>query len=102
MAFCTVLGFRGPFLGALCSLILFSSCESPPTATRPPVLTVFQSSVSIGDPHIASDSADRLGILFSIYEALVKLDEEGRYQPSLAERWEVGKDAGTWTASVQR
>ena len=89
--------FRSPFLGALFSLILFSSCQSPPTATRPPVLTVFQSSVSIGDPHIASDSADRLGILFSVYEALVKLDEEGRYQPSLAERWEVGEDASTWT-----
>jgi peptide/nickel transport system substrate-binding protein len=56
-----------------------------------------QSSVSIGDPHIASDASDRLGIVFSIYEALVKLDEDGEYRPSLAERWEAGEDARTWT-----
>jgi peptide/nickel transport system substrate-binding protein len=61
------------------------------------VLTVLQSSVSIGDPHIASDSANRLSILFNIYEALVKLDEEGTYQPSLAETWEVAEDGRTWT-----
>ena len=61
------------------------------------MLTVVQSSVSIGDPHIASDSADRRGILFTIYEALVKLDAEGRYQPSLAATWEVAEDARTWT-----
>jgi peptide/nickel transport system substrate-binding protein len=53
--------------------------------------------VSIGDPHITSDSTNRLSIIFSIYEALVKLDEDGRYQPGLAERWEVGDDGRTWT-----
>jgi len=56
-----------------------------------------QSSVSIGDPHIASDASNRLGIVFSIYEALVKLDEEGHYQPALAQRWDVEDDARTWT-----
>jgi peptide/nickel transport system substrate-binding protein len=66
-------------------------------ATQQPVVTVLQSSVSIGDPHIASDSSNRLSILFSIYEALVKLDEVGNYQPSLAEGWEVGEDARSWT-----
>jgi peptide/nickel transport system substrate-binding protein len=66
-------------------------------ATEQPVVTVLQSSVSIGDPHIASDSSNRLSILFSIYEALVKLDEVGNYQPSLAEGWEVGEDARSWT-----
>ena len=78
-------------LGWLLPAILLSSCGSPN------VLTVVQSSVSIGDPHIASDASDRLGIVFSIYEALVKLDEDGEYRPSLAERWEVGEDARTWT-----
>jgi peptide/nickel transport system substrate-binding protein len=53
--------------------------------------------VSLGDPHIASDSSNRLSILFSVYEALVKLDEGGDYQPALAERWEVTEDARTWT-----
>ncbi len=61
------------------------------------MLTVVQSSVSIGDPHIASDSSNRLGLIRTIYEALVMLDDAGDYQPSLAERWEVTDDARTWT-----
>jgi peptide/nickel transport system substrate-binding protein len=63
----------------------------------PERIRVVQSSVSIGDPHITSDSTNRLSIIFSIYEALVKLDSQGRYQPGLAERWEVGEDSRTWT-----
>ena len=84
------------FASAL-TLVLFSSCGSPPSTAERPALTVFQSSVAIGDPHIASDSSNRLSILFSVYEALVRLDEVGGYQPALAERWEVTEDARTWT-----
>jgi peptide/nickel transport system substrate-binding protein len=36
-------------------------------------------------------------MLFSIYEALVKLDDEGTLQPGLADRWQVGEDGRTWT-----
>ena len=85
------------FLGVALPLMLVSSCGPPPETSHQSVLTVLQSSVSIGDPHIASDSGNRLSILFSIYEALVRLDEDGDVQPSLAERWEVGEDARSWT-----
>jgi peptide/nickel transport system substrate-binding protein len=78
-------------------LFLSTSCEAPPAAAPSPVLTVMQTSVSIGDPHIASDSSNRLSLLFTIYEALVKLDEEGNVQPGLAERWDVGEDSRSWT-----
>ena len=88
---------RGSFLNLFLLAIVSTSCGSPPAASRPDVLTVMQSSVSIGDPHIASDASNRNGILFTIYEALVHLDEEGHYQPSLAERWDVEADARTWT-----
>lgn len=64
-------------------------------------ITVLQSSVSLGDPHICSDSANRLSIIFSVYEALVKLDDEGKYRPSLAETWVVGEDARTWTFNLR-
>lgn len=89
-------------LVAVLALVLFVSCGSPPADQQQsdpeqPMLTILQSSVSIGDPHIASDSSSRLSMLFSVYEALVKLDEEGNYQPALAETWEVGEDARTWT-----
>jgi peptide/nickel transport system substrate-binding protein len=88
---------RGISLGSVFALILFLNCGPPSTGTQRPVLTVLQSSVSIGDPHIASDSGNRLSIIFSIYEALVRVDEDGAFQPSLAERWEVAEDARSWT-----
>jgi len=93
---------RGFSLAAVLALGLLSSCGSPPATLQQPVLTVVQSSVSIGDPHIASDSTSRRSILFTIYESLVKLDAEGDYQPSLAETWEVGEDARTWTFHLRR
>lgn len=93
----TRLGIRGVALGAVFALPLLSGCAPPPTATHQPVLSVYQASVTIGDPHIVSDALGRRSIIQSIYEALVKLDERGNYQPALAERWEVGDDARTWT-----
>ena len=64
-------------------------------------ITVMQSSVSLGDPHICSDSANRLSIIFTVYEALVKLDNEGNYQPSLAKSWNVEEDARTWIFNLR-
>lgn len=87
---------RGAPLGWMLSALLISGCGFP-SANRPDVLTVVQSSVSIGDPHIASDGSTRNSILFSIYEGLVKLDDAGNYQPALAERWNVEDDARSWT-----
>ena len=88
---------RDVLLGAVFTLPLLSSCGPPRAATRQPVLTVVQSAVEIGDPHIVSDALGRRSIIYSIYEALVGLDERGNYQPALAERWDVAEDARTWT-----
>ena len=65
-------------------------------------ITVMQSSVSLGDPHICSDSVNRLSLIFTVYEALVKLDNEGNYRPSLAESWNIEEDARTWTFKLRR
>ena len=92
---------RATALSLFLTAIVISSCGSPPPGSRPDVLTVMQSSVSIGDPHIASDASNRNGILFTIYEALVKLDEAGHFQPALAESWNVEADAQTWTFSLR-
>lgn len=83
-------------------LSLFMSCkDSSNSSDQPAKITVLQSSVSIGDPHICSDSANRLSLIFSVYEALVKLDDKGDYQPSLAETWSVEEDARTWTFNLR-
>jgi peptide/nickel transport system substrate-binding protein len=64
-------------------------------------ITVFQSSISLGDPHICSDSINRLSMIFSVYDALVTRDHAGRYQPALAESWTVEEDARTWTFQLR-
>jgi peptide/nickel transport system substrate-binding protein len=84
------------------SLSFVSGCRAHSTSSeRVETVKVLQSSVSLGDPHIVSDSANRLSIIYSVYESLVKLDEEGNYQPSLAESWTVGEDARTWTFNLR-
>ena len=65
-------------------------------------VTVVQSSVDPGDPHIVSDSTNRLSILYSIYEPLVAVDDAGAFTPSLAERWTVSDDARTWTFALRK
>lgn len=65
-------------------------------------ITVAQSSVDPGDPHICSDSSNRLSIIFSVYEALVKRDDHGRFIPSLAESWKVEDGARRWIFNLRQ
>jgi peptide/nickel transport system substrate-binding protein len=82
---------------------LFTSCkDSSISSDQTEKIIVIQSSASLGDPHICSDSANRLSIIFTVYEALIKLDNKGHYQPSLAESWNVAEDARTWTFNLRR
>jgi peptide/nickel transport system substrate-binding protein len=87
----------------LCFTGLLIHCERIPISSdRLEKITIMQSSVSIGDPHICSDSANRLSIIFTVYEALVRLDDEGNFQPSLAESWNIAEDARTWTFKLRK
>ena len=60
------------------ALAAAAACKGAPApAPGPSNVTVVQSSVSMGDPHIVSDSTNRLSLLFSIYEPLVALEDGG-------------------------
>ena len=74
-------------LGLILALTVQMSCGTAPSSDLRPALTISQASVSIGDPHICSDSTTRLNLIFSIYEALVRRDGAGAYQPCLAKKW---------------
>jgi peptide/nickel transport system substrate-binding protein len=82
-------------------LVFQINCAPDTSLAQMEKVTVIQPSVSLGDPHICSDSVDRLSLIFSVYEALVKRDSKGHYQPSLAESWNVEKDARTWTFNLR-
>ena len=84
-------------------LINFSSCnQQSDSKIQMEKITVMQSSVSLGDPHIVIDNMDQLSIVFSVYEALVKQDKKGKYQASIAENWEVGNDNRSWTFNLRK
>jgi len=91
------------FFAVLCfvSFLSVSCSRGSISSGQLDAITVLQSSVSPGDPHICSDSVNRLSILFNIYEALVERDKEGHYQPALAESWSVEEDASTWTFKLR-
>jgi peptide/nickel transport system substrate-binding protein len=88
---------RAPFLFTVIVFLASSAAHSQKLEK----VRVYQSSVSLGDPHIVSDSVNRLSIIYSVYEALVKQDSEGNYQPSLAESWVVGEDGRTWMFNLR-
>lgn len=65
-------------------------------------LTVAQSSVEVGDPHICSDSMNRGNIIKAIYEPLIKRSGPGVYLPSLAREWAVEPDGLTWVFRLRK
>jgi peptide/nickel transport system substrate-binding protein len=87
-------------LPALTAAVGCGRTQAPSSPGRQAV--IFQSSVSLGDPHIVSDSTNRLSILYSIYEPLVAVDDFGAFQPALAEQWAVSADARTWVFTLRK
>lgn len=59
-------------------------------------MTIAQARVGLQDPHDATDSADTLALFEALFDALVRRDVHGRYQPALAESWSVSHDARQW------
>lgn len=87
----------------LVPVLAAAACQGSPAPSETAAsATVVLASVAIGDPHIVSDSVNRLSILFSIYEPLVAIGDDGTFEPALAERWTVGADARTWTFTLRQ
>ncbi len=62
---------------------------------------ILQPHVSIGDPHITSDDADRLSILGNVFEPLLRATEGGAFTPCVAESWALSEDACSWTFAIK-
>src|SRR6476659_2897976 len=59
-----------------------------------------------GDPTIlnpaATSNLPALGVSANIYNTLLRMDNDLKVQPELAERWEVGSDGKTYTVFLRR
>ena len=68
-------------------------------------LNILQPDVRLLDPHIWTDTRDRLSLRHAMYEGLVRYRVEpgavSRYEPALATGWRVEDDARTWTFTVR-
>lgn len=60
-------------------------------------VTIGQPIAYLTDPHLWVDSRATLSIRFSMFEALVKYDCDGKIVPGLAQSWSLAEDACTWT-----
>jgi peptide/nickel transport system substrate-binding protein len=60
-------------------------------------IVILQRQSAFQDPHDCTDRADVLALFEAVFDAPVRRDIEGRFQPALAERWDVSTDARTWT-----
>ena len=56
-------------------------------------LTIAQPRVLLDDPHACTDSSDVLSIIGALFDALVRRNDAGGYEPALATRWTISDDA---------
>lgn len=64
-------------------------------------IRILQEHVRISDPHITSDDADRLSILGNVFDPLMRVLEDGTFEPCLAEKWTLSDDARSWRFSLR-
>lgn len=65
-------------------------------------LVISQSGLPLGDPHICSDSKNRLNIISAVYEPLISRIGPGEYQPNLCVAWHVDPNALLWDIRIRR
>jgi peptide/nickel transport system substrate-binding protein len=65
-----------------------------------PTMTIVQESVQMDDPHVWTDSRDRLNTRLAVYEPLLQHDRRGGHRPALAAGWATD-DARTWSFALR-
>jgi peptide/nickel transport system substrate-binding protein len=54
------------------------------------------------EPHDCTDSKDVLTVLDALFDGLVRYDAQMKYEPAIAESWDISKDARTWTFRLRK
>jgi peptide/nickel transport system substrate-binding protein len=64
-------------------------------------LTITQPRVLLDDPHACTDSSDVLSVFSALFDALVRRNDAGGYEPALATHWTVSDDARTYRFTLR-
>ena len=86
---------------ALAAVLALSGCTRQPAAPTEPAQQRLSIGASLEPPTLDPTASDAASIpqvlLYNVYETLLRLDSSGRYQPLLAERWDISQDRRTYT-----
>jgi len=86
-----------PFFGALAALAV--SCASP--EARNSLVFAPSADATTLDPHNTTDSQSDQ-VIWMIYNALIRYDENMKFVPDLALGWKVSEDEVTWTFELRK
>jgi peptide/nickel transport system substrate-binding protein len=64
-------------------------------------VTITQPRILLDDPHACTDSSDVLSVFSSLFDALVRRNDAGGYEPALATHWTVSDDARTYRFTLR-
>lgn len=85
-------------LALLTFVLLFTSCSGGEGEDL--YYPLYQDPVSL-DPQIAKDNASKI-VVFNCFEGLVKLNEDGKIIPGVAESWEISSDGLVYTFHLRK
>ena len=64
-------------------------------------VTITQPRILLDDPHACTDSSDVLSIFSALFDALVRRNDAGGYEPALATDWTISDDARTYRFTLR-
>lgn len=64
-------------------------------------ITITQPRVLLDDPHACTDSSDVLSVFSALFDALVRRNDAGGYEPALATDWTISDDARTYRFTLR-
>jgi len=64
-------------------------------------VTITQPRILLDDPHACTDSSDVLSVFSALFDALVRRNDVGGYEPALATDWTISDDARTYRFTLR-
>jgi len=89
----------------LALLVALGSCSAGPATTPQDAAQTLVVGASLEPPTLDPTGSDAASIpqvlLYNVYETLLKIDSAGKFQPLLAQRWQVSADRKTYTFTLK-
>lgn len=82
-----------------------AACTNQPSTSADPQQQTLAVGASLEPPTLDPTGSDAASIpqalLYNVYETLLKVDSAGKFQPLLAQKWDIGRDRLTYTFTLK-